>query len=431
MTETILQTGQVYRYPRPAAPNIPLIDDLPNFYSITALPGYPLVQLERGINTPARVAAPDGLRRPVVLIGSSPHKVGSEMTPWQDYFDTAVGHIRYYGDNKSPGVEPTATPGNKALLRLLRAHAALEPEQRFGAAPLAFFRRVKKGSVRFEGFGIVERAEIIIQYGRSRDMTFSNYVFDFLVMSLAAENELFDWRWINARRDPKQSIGQTLDLAPESWKTWIRYGAEAAERVRRRVSKIMVSGPDEQRPGPGTPEEGVLREIYDYYGGSGRKRQRFEALAARIAGRIIAGRDNRYQTGWVTPEGGDWGVDFVGRLDIGSGFGAAKLVIIGQAKCQKLDSPTSGRDVARTVARLTRGRVGVYVTTSYFSQQVQRELIEDKCPIVLVHGLRLAQEVRRAMVHRGLASVRDYLNEVDADYESLVTARRPEEILLD
>jgi len=56
--------------------------------------------------------------------------------------------------------------------------------------------------------------------------------------------------------------------------------------------------------------------------------------------------------------------------------------VLGQAKCQVLDRPTHGRDIARTVARLRRGRLGVYVTTSFFSSQTQREVIEDRYPTV-------------------------------------------------
>ncbi|MBK7123629.1 MAG: hypothetical protein IPH68_12960 [Chitinophagaceae bacterium] len=73
-------------------------------------------------------------RRPAILISSSPHKI-SETTPWQDVFDVDNGHIRYYGDNK--------TPENPCLK--LRKQSAFEafkiyndPERRHLSVPLIF-----------------------------------------------------------------------------------------------------------------------------------------------------------------------------------------------------------------------------------------------------------------------------------------------------
>ena len=39
-------------------------------------------------------------------------------------------------------------------------------------------------------------------------------------------------------------------------------------------------------------------------------------------------------------------------MDIGTGFGSAKVIVLGQAKCESLDSPTGGNHIARTVAKL-------------------------------------------------------------------------------
>ena len=113
------------------------------------------------------------------------------------------------------------------------------------------------------------------------------------------------------------------------------------------------------------------------------------------------------------------------------GFGAAKLIVLGQAKCEGLNSPTGGNHIARTVARLRRGWLGVYVTTSYFSEAVQREVIEDEYPILLINGKKVAQIVLRIIHEEGHASVASFLKEVDARYDGMVKNRRPEELLLE
>jgi len=114
---------------------------------------------------------------------------------------------------------------------------------------------------------------------------------------------------------------------------------------------------------------------------------------------------------------------------VGAGFGRAKLIVLGQAKCEKPGNPTHGNHIARTVARLRRGWLGVYVTTSYFSAQTQREVIEDRYPIVLVCGRRLAEVVRGMLVERGLDDVTVLLDEIDAAYAAPVAPRDPEELL--
>lgn len=145
----------------------------------------------------------------------------------------------------------------------------------------------------------------------------------------------------------------------------------------------------------------------------------------------MASNGGFYREGWITPSSGDGGTDFVARLDIGSAFSKTKLVVLGQAKCQDPSMPTSGTHIARTVARLRRGWVGVFVTTSYFSEPVQREVIEDEYPIMLIHGLRLAEEVNTLIYEQGYKDVNSLLNELDSEYDSYVLSRRPEEIHLD
>ncbi len=156
-----------------------------------------------------------------------------------------------------------------------------------------------------------------------------------------------------------------------------------------------------------------------------------EALAEVVAARVLRGSGSRYTMGWITPASSDGGSDFIGRLSVGSDFSSAQLIVLGQAKCEITSAPTGGRHIARTVARLRRGWLGVYVTTSYFSLAVQREVLEDAYPIVLINGLRVAREVIAAAHEGGAANVACYLHQVDLEYEGRIRQRRPEEILLE
>lgn len=428
-----MRIGTIYRYARPYSASQAKIDGLPNYFFESNSPNCTLALMEKGINAVAPVASAEGLRRPAIIIRSSPHKIGSHETPWQDVFDVDNGHIRYYGDNKLPGMDPATAPGNRILIEAFNMQTSSEKRIREQAVPLIFFRTVTykgtaKGYVQFQGFGVIRGVELVTQYDRKKDQTFSNYAFDFTVMSLAKNHEEFDWAWISARRDGRQSLVDSLRHAPKSWQEWIQYGARSLEKNRRRVSKLMTYTTAEQKPPDGSMELKILKSVYAFYQNN---RARFETLAAVVAGRVMGANGGRFRLGWITPPSADEGSDFVGRVDIGSGFAKAKLVVLGQAKCEKMNSATGGNHVARTVARLKRGWVGVYVTTSFFSEAVQREVIEDQYPVLLVHGYRLAQELLAMMHDEGFHDIDELLRHIDLKHDDLVKQRKPEEILLD
>ena len=129
------------------------------------------------------------------------------------------GHIRYFGDNKSPERDPVRAPGNKILLEEFTKHQSEDPSVRSQAAPLIFFRTVThagkvKGHVLFQGFGIIESAERVSQFDQRRDQYLANYRFDFAVFRMDAENEGFDWTWIADRRTSGLDLSETLASAP-------------------------------------------------------------------------------------------------------------------------------------------------------------------------------------------------------------------------
>ncbi|UUY05734.1 restriction endonuclease [Svornostia abyssi] len=427
----LLGMGQVLRDSRPKDSAPDHIGGYANLYAALHSPGHKHVPFEAGINPIATCKAPDGARVPAILVASSPHKLGLAENPWQDIWDVDNGWVRYYGDNRTPGADPAAKPGNRALITAHSLHAHHDPGDRARATPLILFRRVPregraKGFAQFEGLGIVTGVELVTQYSSKAGGTFANYAFELLVVTLASEHEQLDYRWITDRRDAAKPLGSTLRYAPKAWKEWVDSGAVALDRVRRRVSKLLVEPKDQQMPAAGTREATVLAAVYDYYDG---KKHRFEALAQRVAERVISPAAGSYVPGGLTRGSGDGGIDFIARLDVGTGFGRAKLIVLGQAKCEKPGNPTHGNHIARTVARLRRGWLGVYVTTSYFSAQTQREVIEDRYPIVLVCGRRLAEEVGGMLVERGDDNVTALLDEIDAQYSAPVAPRDPEELL--
>ncbi|MFJ5608279.1 restriction endonuclease [Streptomyces sp. NPDC093221] len=428
-----LRVGQVYRYASSKDPKPTTIDGYPNFHHVTHSPERARALLEAGINGMAKVQTRSGVRRPVILIRSSPWKAGSDQTPWHDMFDMDNGHVRYFGDHKpTTTVAPGRTTGNAALLDAFNGHQAHTPEERAAAVPLLLFRAATrsgkvKGHVEFCGLGVIERAERLVQWGGSQHTTFTNYVYDIALIDLTDEDDKVAWEWIDARRNKSMSDAASVELAPRAWREWVKHGSSSLPRLRRRVARAKVTKVADQRPTPGSTVAKDLELIYKYFDG---RKHDFEAVASAVASRVLRGAGNSYVEGWLTRRSGDGGADFVGRLDIGSGLAGTSLVVLGQAKCVKLDNLVTAEQIARVVARLRRGWIGVYVTTGAYSVPAQTEMVEDQYPIVLINGTDLAHELRSMARDDHGGDLEACLEHILTVRESAVTNRRPEEILL-
>jgi hypothetical protein len=126
----------------------------------------------------------------------------------------------------------------------------------------------------------------------------------------------------------------------------------------------------------------------------------------------------------------DGGLDFVGRLDVGAPGISTPLVVLGQAKCIRPDSSVGPDQIARVVARLRRGWVGVYVTTGWFTPQAQAEIVDDEYPIILIPGVDVARHVRALAERTSNGDVDAVLMRAVESYPEAVTHRRPEEVLI-
>jgi len=208
----------------------------------------------------------------------------------------------------------------------------------------------------------VKSAELVTQYQKDIGY-FTNYVFEFDVLDMRHEHELFSWEWISARRDPNITNEMALELAPKSWREWVLDGHISRDRILRRVHQRLNVSKLDQLPARSSREAKCLAEIFNFYTG---KKHHFELLASKVVAHIIRQTGGTYHEGWITQGSGDGGIDFVGRIDLGTGFAKVEVITLGQAKCESYSKPTNGVHLARTVSRLKRGWIGAYVTTSFF-----------------------------------------------------------------
>ena len=314
-------------------------------------------------------------------------------------------------------------------------HAATTAADRQKAPPLLAYRSTTvsrdgrslvKGHIEFCGVAVIERLEHVVQRDPDTGRSFPNLVLDLAVLDLSDTGDALDMRWIDDRRDPTLYLADTTRHAPQSWLRWVKDGKAAIPRVRRRVVSSRVKSTEDQLPAAGSPEAQLLNQLYAFFDG---RKHAFELLASRVSAQILGGSGARYHDGWLTRPGGDGGMDFVGRLDVGTPANNTPLVVLGQAKCIATTSSVSPDQVARVVARLRRGWVGVYVTTGTFTKQAQIEVIDDEYPLVLVDGKTLAEQVLRMAAADYDGDLNAVLTSVATEYEAAITHRRPEEIL--
>lgn len=425
------------RYARRANQSDVEVDGLLNYHWVISPSELrlPRVMLEAGINAPVATTAPDGRRRPLIAIRSSPWKAGHETNPWHDEFDLDHGHVRYFGDHKASTTGlPGATRGNRLLLEAAHLHAGTTRAERLLAPPLLLFRSITvqregrgvfKGYVEFCGAAIIERLEHVVQRDPESGRSFPNLALDLAVVT-GGETDGIDLRWIDDRRDATMTAEKALRHAPASWSRWVRQGRVAIPGIRRRVLSSPVRTAQEQQPLPASIEAEVLSAIYRFYDD---RKHAFELLASRVASEVLRESGARYKDGWLSRSSGDGGVDFIGRIDMGSASASTPIVVLGQAKCIRPGTSISPEQVARVVARLRRGWVGVYVTTGSFSRQAQIEIIDDQYPVVLIAGVTLAETVRRMAQANHGGDLEDLLQSTVDQYAESITHRRPEEVI--
>ena len=363
----------------------------------------------------------DGRRRtPAILLHSNPFKEGSESTPWVDIVEADLGYAFYNGDNRTSGQDPGEAPGNALLTRMQAFYS--DPRLRRHAPPILLFTqrevdRNRKGYRCFSGFGVPTRHVLVSQRERGTDRYFTNLAIELSLFRLDAENEEFDWQWIDKRRDRTLTTDAVLRFAPSAWRTWVLEGDAAVEKCRRRVARRRVVSTARQLD-YSERDKALVRDVTTCFAGNPHA---FEGLASLIAERVIGHGCRR---AWITRRSADGGVDFVCRLDVGSDFSRMGVVVLGQAKCLTTEASVGGRDLARLVARLQRGWFGVFVTTGVFSTAAQQELYEDRYPVVLINGKRLARELRLLLNTEG-ASLAQLLERERQWYEANLRALDP------
>lgn len=299
---------------------------------------------------------------------------------WPDEINLETGIFTYYGDNRVPGSAIDATPvGGNKLLQV--TYEALHTNNRDQIKPFLCFEAVgtKEGKyMKFLGLaapggqGISSVDDLVSVWKIKDKKRFQNYKSIFTILNDGEVSK----QWLE---DLVKGVKpHESKYAPSSWSYWVRTGIYKAMECKSETNPRTKL---DQLPGS---EEEV--RILEYLFNSLSDRQ-FEYVAAEIV-RLL---DPAFKDLLVTQATKDGGRDVIGKYYLGHAGHQIRLSVYVEAKKWKIDSSVGVKPMMRLISRLKHRDIGVFITTSFFDQQIQKELIEDGHPVMLISGGDIAR----------------------------------------
>lgn len=296
-------------------------------------------------------------------------------TEWPDELNLETGLFTYYGDNRIPGnsIESTPIGGNRFLQGLFKK---IHTQSRKSVQPILCFEVVKNNKKSFMKFlglaapgaqGLSSVDDLVAVWKIKDSQRFQNYRATFTILKEEKVSKL----WLEDIVDGISSVNSIH--CPQTWKYWVDTGiykpleCKNEFKIRSRESQLPI----------GNEEKRVLNYIFNNL-----SEREFEYATAEIV-RLL---DPSFKDLYVTRGVKDGGRDVIGTYYLGHSGHQVKLSVYVEAKKWKFDSSIGVKPLMRLISRLKHRDIGVFVTTSFFDSQIQKELIEDGHPVMLISG---------------------------------------------
>jgi hypothetical protein len=298
---------------------------------------------------------------------------------WPDSLDYETGVFTYFGDKRQEGdLHKTIFGGNRFLRNIFNK---LHVGQRQLIPPVLVFENYKgaDGSyMRFLGMVApgaqgVSAFDDLVAVWRIKDRNrFQNYRSFFTVLKNDVVSKLWLEDLVNGI-NPSESIH-----CPSSWKKWVETGIYeplTCERKREPRSKENQSPQNRN-------ESKVLENVRVSFSD-----REFEFASVSI----VELMDPRFSDFKVTQRARDGGRDAIGTYRVGHADHQIQLSAIVEAKLWKENSDIGVKPMSRLISRIKHRDIGIFITTSCFNKQVQKELIDDNHPVILISGGDIAR----------------------------------------
>ncbi|MEM7157036.1 MAG: restriction endonuclease [Myxococcota bacterium] len=297
----------------------------------------------------------------VALVLVSTHVAVATYNPWEDIVEPLQGRVWYWGDAKAHASKRRDDwQGNRYLAQIWED---INEGRWSKVPPILHFSKPAKGLVRFTGLCVL--TDLRDAWMEDKGMRVRNYNATLDILPV----DKVPVAWIRARKH-----GVDMKVPPE----WAAY-ATTGKHERLLAYAKQVRSQQEQLPEAASSQRALLHDLnqLDPF--------KFERLVVRAFQSMEVSHDISQ-----TRRSRDGGFDFLGSFQLPPPL-SYRIAMKGEVK--RYDPERHGvgpRDVARLVARLQRGEHGVFATNSYFTRQAQAEVLEDRYPVELIHGGRLA-----------------------------------------
>jgi hypothetical protein len=299
---------------------------------------------------------------------------------WPDSLNYEIGQFTYYGDNRKAGnaISSTVVGGNRFLESIF---SKLHTLDRKSIPPILCFEVVKAASSTYMKFlglaapgaqGLGQTDDLVAVWKVSSGKRFQNYK---AIFSILKEEQLSK-KWLNdlvSGLMPAES-----SYCPKSWSYWVDTGIY---KVLECSKELAPRKKLEQLP-QNKLENSVLKYLFDNLSD-----REFEYASAELVKLV----DPCFRDLLVTRASRDGGRDVIGSYYLGHEEHQIRLSAFVEAKKWKLDSAIGVKQVMRLISRLKHRDIGVFITTSFFDPQVQKELLEDGHPVMLISGGDIAR----------------------------------------
>ena len=331
---------------------------------------------------------PNGLPAYLILVTHEKSAV-SGLNPWQDIVDLSNAEILYWGDSKAHPTKRLDDFAGNAVLRGMFDY--LLEGKREAAPPVLHFSKPAAGVVKFNGLCVLDNLDLAWFYNAGRPVR--NYHARLKILDC----DKVGLAWLHHRAQ-SETIA-LIDEHPDCPNTWRRY--KKGETVTIDIWRPEIRSKSSQLPREGSDDDLLL--------------QRLNSLEPFDFERVVVAMFEEIREVTHHIEGtratGDGGFDFFGRFVLQRPLGYA-IHFRGEVKKYARATAVTPKDVSRLVARLGRQEYGLFVTTSYFTERAQREVIADSYPVHLIPAAELVKMLRFLRLAEGPVIRKEWLDSV-------------------
>jgi hypothetical protein len=313
-----------------------------------------------------------GRKVPAFFVLVTAEKHTQFHNPWDDIIDETGGEIIYWGDAKfkDRGRTFDRFPGNG---RLLATNNIRLGQRTRLAPPILHFTKPATGLIRFTGLCSLAGADIA--WFEDSGKPVKNVRFRLAIL----DTDQVSAEWLRHRAVAETPEDMDI-LAPDVWAH-----AKNGRILKRHVWAAQIRTRDQQQPPASSGDRKILDEIMSL------TPAQFETFTVALIEKmpeIVPGLNHQVIQ---TRRSADHGVDFFGNFTLPYPI-SYDISFVGEAKRYK--SAVTPDKVSRLVARLGRGQYGLFFTTSWYTEQAQREVILDRYPVRLFSGLDIINILR-------------------------------------